>query len=190
MVALMIAQHFERKGLAQVIAATAHINQKSGAEAPTVLVVGKDNPNRSRQQARQLGVQERIIFAGQTALPADFYMAADFFVLPTRHDSCSLVVLEALAMGLPVISTVFNGACEIMVEGRHGFVLADPGDVSALTAAMSRLLDPATRKMMSLACLGLRQSLSFEAHLDRLEEIYRSRVGGGKRVPLPGLELL
>lgn len=144
-VALMIAQRFERKGLAEVIAATANLAKKSTDAAPTVLVVGKDNPSRSRQLAKHLGVQERIIFCGPTAQAADFYAAADFFVLPTRHDSCSLAVLEALVMGLPVISTVFNGACEIMNDGRHGFVLSDPADVAALTAAMRRLLDPATR---------------------------------------------
>lgn len=174
-VALMIAQRFERKGLAEVIAATANLVRQSGNAAPRVLVVGKDNPSRSRQLAKQLGAEERIIFCGQTAQAADFYAAADFFVLPTRHDSCSLVVLEALVMGLPVISTVFNGACEIMNDGRHGFVLSDPADVAALTAAMRRLLDPATRQKMSHACLELRPRLSFDAHMDRLEEIYRAR---------------
>ena len=170
-VALMIAQHFERKGLAEVIAATAKI----GGKAPIVLVVGKDDPSRSRQHAKRLGVEDKIIFAGQTTSAADFYAASDFFVLPTRHDSCSLVVLEALAMGLPVISTVFNGACEIMNDGRHGFVLSDPADVSALTTAMTNLLDPRTRLKMREACLALRPSLSFDAHMDRLEEIYRMR---------------
>ncbi|MGD0390776.1 MAG: glycosyltransferase family 4 protein [Tepidisphaeraceae bacterium] len=173
--ALMIAQYFERKGLAEVVAATANIAKTSGGAAPFVVVVGKDDPERGRQQAKRLGVQDRIIFAGQTDSPADFYAACDFFVLPTRHDSCSLVALEALAMGLPVISTVFNGACEIMTDGRHGYVLPDPADVEALTTAMSNLLDPNTRQRMRQACLALRPSLSFEAHVDRLEEIYRAR---------------
>ncbi|MGD0770919.1 MAG: glycosyltransferase family 4 protein [Tepidisphaeraceae bacterium] len=173
--ALMIAQYFERKGLAEVIAATANIAKTSAGAAPFVVVVGKDDPARGRQQAKRLGVQDRIIFAGQTDSAADFYAACDFFVLPTRHDSCSLVALEALAMGLPVISTVFNGACEIMTDGRHGYVLPDPADVEALTTAMSNLLDPDTRQRMSQACLALRPRLSFEAHVDRLEEIYRAR---------------
>jgi UDP-glucose:(heptosyl)LPS alpha-1,3-glucosyltransferase len=173
--ALMIAQYFERKGLAEVVAATANIAKTSGGAAPFVLVVGKDDPARGRQQAKRLGVQHRIIFAGQTDSAADFYAACDFFVLPTRHDSCSLVALEALAMGLPVISTVFNGACEIMTDGRHGYVLPDPADVEALTTAMSNLLDHHTRQKMRQACLALRPRLSFEAHVDRLEEIYRSR---------------
>ncbi len=97
-------------------------------------------------------------------------------MLPTRHDSCSLVVLEALAMGLPVISTVFNGACEIMTDGTHGYVLANPADVRALTEAMRQFLDPAKRQAMHEACLALRPSLSFDAHMDRLEEIYRDRI--------------
>jgi UDP-glucose:(heptosyl)LPS alpha-1,3-glucosyltransferase len=117
-----------------------------------------------------------MIFAGQTDRVADFYAASDFFVLPTRHDSCSLVVLEALAMGLPVISTVFNGACEIMRDGEHGFVLSNPADVGALTAAMGQLMDPTARQRMHEACLALRPNLSFDAHMDRLEEIYRMRL--------------
>lgn len=170
-VALMIAQHFERKGLAEVISATARLAPNS----PTVLVVGKDDPARGREQAKRLGVEDRIIFAGQTTSSADFYAASDFFVLPTRHDSCSLVVLEALAMGLPVISTIFNGACEIMTESVHGHILPDPADVDALTRAMAHLLDRKVRESMARACVALRVDLSFDAHMDRLEEIYRMR---------------
>jgi len=173
-VALMIAQHFERKGIAELIAATAKITGESPIK---VLVVGKDDPARSRQLAQKLGVEKNIIFAGQTTQSADFYAAADFFVLPTRHDSCSLVVLEALAMGVPVISTAFNGACEIMTEAKHGHILPDPADVDALSTAMVNLLNPQVRREMSDACLALRPALSFETHMDRLEEIYRQRSG-------------
>jgi UDP-glucose:(heptosyl)LPS alpha-1,3-glucosyltransferase len=171
-VALMIAQHFDRKGLPQVIDAAAQVEPHI-----TVVVVGKDDPAANAERARRLGIGQRIIFAGTTDSPAEFYSAADFFVLPTRHDSCSLVVLEALAMGLPTISTVFNGACEIMTPGRHGFVLENPGDVAALAAAMRRMLDPSARAAMRQACLELRGELSFDAHVERLEQIYADRIG-------------
>jgi UDP-glucose:(heptosyl)LPS alpha-1,3-glucosyltransferase len=121
-----------------------------------------------------LGLARRVVFAGTTDSPADFYVAADFFVLPTSHDSCSLVVLEALAMGLPVISTIFNGACEIMTDGREGFVLKDPKDVSPLAEAIEQMLLPIPRESMRQAALALRPRLSFDAHLIRLEEIYDS----------------
>jgi len=95
-------------------------------------------------------------------------------VLPTRHDPCSLVVLEALAMGVPVISTVFNGACEIMHDGQEGFVLDDPGDIPALAEAMTRLMDTEFRAAMSRACLELRPALAYEKHVERLLGIYAS----------------
>jgi len=113
-----------------------------------------------------------VVFAGKTDDPVSFYRAADFFLLPTRHDPCSLVVLEALAMGLPVISTVFNGACEIMTSGQHGFVLPDPSDIDAIAEAMRNLLDPQARATMSDACLMLRPRLAYEHHLDELLKIY------------------
>jgi UDP-glucose:(heptosyl)LPS alpha-1,3-glucosyltransferase len=119
-----------------------------------------------------------MIFAGAVEEPYTVYRAADFFVLPTRHDPCSLVVLEALAMGLPVISTVFNGASEVMVPGEHGFVLKDPADVDALAAAMRRMLDPENRRAMSNACLHLRPALSYEHHLDQLLALYQGAKAG------------
>ena len=167
-IALMIAQDFQRKGLAEAIGALARLEDRRLVLA----VVGKQKPGAYRRLARRLGVADRVVFNGPTTSPFDFYRAADFFVLPTRHDPCSLVVLEALAMGLPVISTAFNGACEIMVEGRHGFVLPDPADLTALAEAMRQLLDPAARQAISQACLALRPRLAYRHHLDELLRIY------------------
>jgi UDP-glucose:(heptosyl)LPS alpha-1,3-glucosyltransferase len=165
----MIAQDFARKGLRQAIEAVAMLNDPS----IVLVVVGKEEPGEYRILARKLGVDEAVIFAGTTADTYRFYRAADFFVLPTRHDPCSLVVLEALAMGVPVISTIFNGACEIMTEGLHGFVLGDPGDVNALAEAMKKLSSAGFRDGVSRACLELRERLSMEKHLNELESIYR-----------------
>ena len=73
------------------------------------------------------------------------YFAADFFVHPTFYDPCSLVVLEALACGLPVITTRYNGAAEVLHPPREGFVIDDPHDLDQLAGAMKQLLDPARR---------------------------------------------
>jgi UDP-glucose:(heptosyl)LPS alpha-1,3-glucosyltransferase len=169
-VALMIAQDFARKGLREAILALAQLNDPR----LTLVVVGKEDPASYAALAKQEAIAERVIFAGKTDDPYSFYRAADFFLLPTRHDPCSLVVLEALAMGLPVISTVFNGACEIMTSGRHGFVLPDPSDVGAIVRSMQKLLDSQARRAMSDACLALRPKLAYEHHLDRLLSIYMS----------------
>lgn len=165
-VALIIAQDFPRKGVPQAIEATRRINQNLDAKSPRLKLLIVGNGPRSVEDPD-------IIYAGTNWKIAKFYAAADFFVLPTRHDPCSLVVLEALAMGLPVISTIFNGACEAMTNGVHGYVLKDSTDIDSLAAAMTNMLDCETRKRMSTACLTLRQGLSYEHHLDHLIRIYQ-----------------
>ena len=171
---LMIANDYERKGLSQTLAALAKLRDT----ALRLDVVGKEDPHRYQKMATELGVTDRVTFHGSTPDPRPRYAAADFFVLPTRHDPCSLVVLEALASGLPVISTVYNGACEIMTDGVHGFVLNDPKDVDALAGAMRQMADPARRREMCQACVALRPRLTYERHLDRLLEIYLAGARG------------
>jgi UDP-glucose:(heptosyl)LPS alpha-1,3-glucosyltransferase len=167
-VGLMVAQNFTRKGLPDVVAATASMALNSPDAAPVILVVGREDPHRARQQAERLGIEKRILFAGVTDCIPDFYSAADFFVLPTRHDSCSLVVLEA--------------ACEAMTNGVHGWILEDPANIEALAAAMTKLLDPRRREAMHKACLLLRPGLSQQTHLDRLEDLYRRRAESAHHV--------
>jgi UDP-glucose:(heptosyl)LPS alpha-1,3-glucosyltransferase len=165
----MIAQDYQRKGLAEAILALSGQDQRL-----TLLVVGKQSPTRYAALARKVGVHDRVIFAGPTTDPYAFYKAADFFVLPTRHDPCSLVVLEALAMGLPVVSTIFNGACEIMTDATHGYILQDPRNVDTLKAAYQRMTDQPLRQKMSQSCLELRPRLSYVQHLHSLLNIYQA----------------
>jgi UDP-glucose:(heptosyl)LPS alpha-1,3-glucosyltransferase len=171
--ALIIAQDFERKGVPEAIEAVKQVNIELPRGAPRLrlVVVGKEHA---------AGVDSDVTYAGETQEIGEFYAAADFFVLPTRHDPCSLVVLEALAMGLPVITTKQNGASEIMTDGREGFVLESRDD-PLLVDRMKQLLDPRLRQRMSEAALALRPRLSQEEHVNRLLEIYESTRAGSMR---------
>lgn len=162
---LIVAQDFERKGVPQAIEALNRVNADRANDQPRMrlLVVGAGHPPASEGD---------VIFAGAKANIIPFYAAGDFFVLPTRHDPCSLVVLEALAMGLPVISTIYNGATEIMTDGVHGHVLRDSCDLDGLVDAMRRMLILKHRRAMSEACLTLRSRLAYQHHVDRLLNIY------------------
>ena len=168
--ALIIAQDFERKGLREAIRAVAGI----GDANLTLVAVGKQNPRPYADLAKSLGV--KMIFCGAFDDVYPLYAAADFFVLPTKHDPCSLVVLEALAMGLPVISTRQNGATEIMEQGADGFVLDDPADIGALAEAMRKLCDASLRDRMREHCLASRDRLSFDRHMDQLVHIYETAL--------------
>jgi glycosyltransferase involved in cell wall biosynthesis len=102
--------------------------------------------------ARRAGLADRAHFIGFRRDMADVMRACDLFVLPTRYDPFGLVVLEAMACGLPPITTALAGAAEVITSGVDGVVIADPDDSRAVAERVGELLDdPARRRAMSLA---------------------------------------
>src|SRR5205823_7588956 len=110
-----------------------------------LVVAGSPKIDSWRWLARRLGVAERVVFAGPAVDVRRIFFAADLHVHPTFYDPCSSVVLEALACGLPVITSRYNGAAELMHPPREGLVVSDPHDHAALAAALTHLLDPVRR---------------------------------------------
>jgi len=175
----VVAQDFGRKGVATAIAALAQLPRTGAApfDAPRLVVAGGDRAGSYQGVARRLGIADRVIFTGTLPDVRPLYRAAQALLLPTHSDPCSLVVLEALAMGVPVITTRCNGASEIMTDGTHGYILDDPDDVPALAARMGTILAPQVRSAMAAACLGLRPRLSFDTHVQSLLAIYQTVAG-------------
>ena len=167
--ALIVAQDFNRKGVPELLEVIRPLDVR-------LTVVGQCDLKSWRARAARLGVGERVKFVGLQKDVRPFYHAADVFVLPTRHDPCSLVVLEALACGVPVITTKQNGAADLMTPGVHGIILDRqlPTFVNDLTAAVQIMSDEKTRAAMAAACRELRPTLSYQHHLDRLRTIYHS----------------
>ena len=105
-------------------------SQAAGDDVDGVQVIaGGKKPQRFAKLAEKLGIAHAVTFLGLVD-PVPYYAAADVFVHPTWYDPCSLVTLEASSSGLPVITSRFNGAAELMIHGKEGFVLPDPGDVT------------------------------------------------------------
>ncbi|WEK54936.1 MAG: glycosyltransferase family 4 protein [Candidatus Cohnella colombiensis] len=88
--------------------------------------------------AEQLGLSERVHFLGFRKDLSELMKCVDFFVFPSRYEACTLVVIEALASGLPVITTYESGVSEL-IEMEAGFILHHPEDVAGLATAMKRL---------------------------------------------------
>src|SRR5262249_28039425 len=126
--------------------------------------------------AQRLGVADRVVFAGYRADTRDCYFAADFLVHPTFYDPCSLVVLEALACGLPVITTRFNGASELLTSpadgAAEGFVIGDPHDQARLAEAMTKLLQPGRRRAMAEAARRKAATWTFDRHYREMLSIF------------------
>jgi UDP-glucose:(heptosyl)LPS alpha-1,3-glucosyltransferase len=95
--------------------------------------------------ARTLGVSDFTLFLGPVKGMEQYYAASDIYVHPTFYDSCSLTVLEALASGLPVVTSRFNGAADAITSDKGGKVLDDPADVEALAQSIAFYFDEERR---------------------------------------------
>lgn len=135
---LLIGNDWRNKGLSTVLAAMA-----VDLEFPLyLLVAGKDATGPSfYQTARTLGVDDRCRWEPTSVDAIHLYAAADAYVSPTREDSFGLPVLEAMACGLPVITSVNAGASQIITDGVDGFVLRDPDDTLALAGHLKSLCE-------------------------------------------------
>jgi len=145
---LTIGHNFRLKGVRELVEAAARLDRGSRWR---VLVIGKAAAKPYLELADRLGCADRFHFLGAVPDVVPAYAACDAYVLPTWYDPCSLVVLEALASGRPVITTRFNGAAELMEDGREGFIVDSPRDTDRLASAMTRLLDPDLRARMGAA---------------------------------------
>jgi len=124
---------------------------RSDAPLYLLLVGGGELENAVREQVAALGLQERVRFLGVRADVADILRASDVFVLSSRWEGNPLSVMEAMAAGLPVVSTAVGGVPELVREGETG-LLVPSEDAGALARALQALVDdPARRRAMGAA---------------------------------------
>ncbi len=147
---LFVGSGFERKGVPEFMQALAIAKKQHLDSALLGLVVGKGDFPRYDALAKKMGIWEEMFFAGAASDPRPYYCAADVFVLPTKFDPFANTTNEALACGLPVITTRTNGGCEV-VDEKVGYVVEQAGDVEGIAAAMGELLDKDRRMAMSAA---------------------------------------
>ena len=169
---LMVGSGYQRKGAGRAIAALAGL-----PPSVRLLIAGKDkNIDRYRGQARAAGVAERVAFAGAVDDVRPLLGAADAFVLPTLYDPLPNACLEAMAAGLPVITSTQCGAAELLIANECGIV-ADALDTSAVAAAMTRLLDPTLRTAMGARARSAVAPLTREAMAAQLLALYKTSLG-------------
>lgn len=160
-VVLFMGSGFERKGVKYLIEAAESLS------APvSVMIVGKGNVKGEYRQ--------NIIFCGPQKDNYKYYAAADVFVFPTMYEPFGNVHLEALASGLPVITTKNSGASEIIKDGVQGFVIERPEDTETI-AEKIRLLFTDREKLQSMsgAARFLAEGFTFERHISKIKALYK-----------------
>ncbi len=149
-VLLLLGNDWAVKGVPTVLAAMAAV-----PNLPLHLVVaGTDVVQPFREVASRLNISTQFRCEPPQQDVMDFYAAADVYVSPSREDSFGLPVLEAMACGLPVITSIFAGVAELITNRVDGFVLPDPNDSRALAQLLERLyLDESLRERIGEAAV-------------------------------------
>jgi UDP-glucose:(heptosyl)LPS alpha-1,3-glucosyltransferase len=185
LVALFAGHNFRLKGLLPLLEALASRERRDRIGRPIhLLACGGGSLATARRWLARLGLSATVHLIGFAPSVAACYHASDFFVLPTYYDPCSLAVFEALACGLPVITTAYNGASELLAHGREGYVISGPGAREELIAALDSMTDDESRRRMAAHARRLGHEQSFDRHVSHLVELFEEvAVARRKRSP-------
>lgn len=133
-----VARLHRQKGVIDLVQAAAEIH-RSSPQAKIVVVGGGPLEQALRKKAHQLGLERFFIMLEERADARELLSLFDIFVLPSLWEGLPLVLLEAAALGKPIVATNIDGVREVIREGETG-LLVEPGNAGALAEAVLRLL--------------------------------------------------
>lgn len=171
---LFVGMNFDVKGLDTIIAALARARAMRPEANIRLLVVGRGDQRKYSKIAEVAGIAGAVTFVGtQHAGLERFYRAADAFALFSAFDTFGMVVLEAMAAGLPVIVSPNVGAKDLVEEGINGFVLPDFRDAETAANRVVQLLDAYRRKAMGAAAQAKAVEQTWERLAGKIEALYQ-----------------
>ena len=171
-VVLFVGSGFERKGVKYLIQAVEAL-----PEPVSVLIVGKGPEEKFKNIVRR----QRIVFCGPRKEIEKYYAASDLFVFPTIYEPFGNVHLEALASGLPVITTRNSGAAEIIINGVNGFVVDRPEDYMAIADRIRTLTERNKRESMAVEARSLAEKFTFRRYTEEIMKLYNGVIAQKKK---------
>lgn len=171
---LFAGSGWERKGLLFAMEAAA----LCGDRKMRLLVAGRGNPKLYKTRRLRLWGEESVQFLGEISDMLRVYAAADIFILPTIYDPFSNACLEALACGLPVITTRSNGFSEIIETSIHGSIVDSAGDLAGLRESIRFWSDPARRAAIKSTNVELAGQFSISRNVRETLDILFHAVRG------------
>ena len=169
---LFIANELHRKGFTTLVEALAEADL-AGAR---VDVVGRVSPGDYETRIAKLGLSDRVHWHGSTNDVFPYYAAADLLVLPTRYEPFGMVIVEALASGLPVITSRLAGASSAVAANGSGKLLSDPTCIAELAGYLTEGFDPLVRERWSLGASSAAQPFAWPTIFAEVEMALRHAV--------------
>ncbi len=172
---LLASGHFStKKGFDMLLEAFSRIYKKHPAWQLAILGDGQEE-EALKNFVSERGLGKAVIMPGRAGNIGDWYRRADLFVLSSRHEGFPLVVVEAMAYGVPVVSfDCDTGPRDIIREGIDGF-LVPAGDIAALAEALSKVMgDDGLRKRLAERAPEVRERFPLERILDMWEHVFSS----------------
>ena len=171
---LYVGSGFARKGVPALIEAAGKLKIPF-----RLFIVGKGRTSALKRRAERLGISERVVFSGPVRDVEKYYLGCDVFAFPTLYDPFSNATLEAMACGLPVVTSAFNGVSELIEEGESGFVLRDPIDAEEIASCIEKVSAEKTRREMGcraqLAVQGLTMEKNTRESLAVIEKVLKAK---------------
>ena len=167
---LFVSYDLKKKGIEPLVEAASRLKNTGHTNFKVVIIGGLPYGALSRQ-IKTLNIEDKILFTGPVRSMEEYYANSDVFVLPTYYDACSLVVIEAMASGLPSITTTANGAAGIITDGKDGFIIPHPPGSQELAKKMLLLLDHEKRREISQEALHTGQSYSAKKNHQEMVKI-------------------
>jgi glycosyltransferase involved in cell wall biosynthesis len=182
-----VANLFQRKGLEYLVEAIWHL--KKTFPHIFLVMVGKGDDEYERQlrtQVERLGLTEHVLFAGFQDHPEFFMSQFDIFVLPSVLEGLGIVLLEAMALGKPIVASHVGGIPEIVQHEKTG-LLVEPANVEDLCKGLLTLLnDPRKRAVMGdEAKKRIEEQFSLHCMMEQLYELYSEVLLRREKEPIP-----
>lgn len=173
LVVIFASMNFEIKGLDEIFLAIARLPKQN---SPLKLIVaGKGNIKKYRKAAQKAGIAGQVIFTGVVTRErlTDLYQAGDLYMMLSQFDTFGMVVLEAMAAGLPAIVSSNVGAKDLVQEGKNGFVIADTSNRDLIASKIQMMFDDAVRRRMSDAAYQTATQNTWARTAAKYSAIYR-----------------
>ncbi|MDD5706242.1 MAG: glycosyltransferase family 4 protein [Kiritimatiellae bacterium] len=162
---------YRRKGLPQALEALALLKRRDPARRTQMIVMGVKAQSGVARLVARLGLSGEVRLIGNTPCAEKYYAASDFLLFPTYYDPCANVTFEALASGLPVITTRRNGGSEIVADDREGWTVEHPDRIDEMAAHIEALHDRARLSRMQAAARRLAETHPLEDKLAAIEAV-------------------